>query len=158
MVQLRLFYVSFLMLCASFVYAQPKGKIIDQVVAVVGNNLILQSDLDNELQQIKSQGNDSLPVDECTILEELLFQKLLVHQAELDSVTVSDAQIEGELDQRMRYYIAQAGSEQKLEEFMGKSIAELKADYKEDLRKILLAKKYNLIRVVFIFSTKPFQV
>ena len=140
MVQLRLFYVSFLMLCASFVYAQPKGKIIDQVVAVVGNNLILQSDLDNELQQIKSQSNDSLPVDECTILEELLFQKLLVHQAELDSVTVSDAQIEGELDQRMRYYIAQAGSEQKLEEFMGKSIAELKADYKEDLRKILLAK------------------
>jgi peptidyl-prolyl cis-trans isomerase SurA len=140
MVQLKLFYVSFFMFCMGFAYAQPKGKIIDQVVAVVGNNLILQSDLDNELQQIKSQGNDSLPVDECTILEELLFQKLLVHQAELDSVTVSDAQIEGELDQRMRYYVAQAGSEKKLEEFMGKTIAELKADYKDDLRKILLAK------------------
>lgn len=140
MAQLRLFCISFLMFCAGFVYAQPKGKIIDQVVAVVGNNLILQSDLDNELQQIKSQGNDSILVDECTVLEEVLFQKLLVHQAELDSVTVSDAQIEGELDQRMRYYIAQAGSEKKLEEFMGKTIAELKADYKEDLRKILLAK------------------
>lgn len=140
MVHLRLLFFTLLFNCVGFVYAQPKGKIIDQVVAVVGNNLILQSDLDNELQQIKSQGNDSLPVDECTILEELLFQKLLVHQAELDSVTVSDGQIEGELDQRMRYYVAQAGSEKKLEEFMGKSIAELKADYKEDLRKILLAK------------------
>lgn len=140
MVHLRLLFFTLLFNCVGFVYAQPKGKIIDQVVAVVGNNLILQSDLDNELQQLKSQGNDSLPVDECTILEELLFQKLLVHQAELDSVTVSDGQIEGELDQRMRYYVAQAGSEKKLEEFMGKSIAELKADYKEDLRKILLAK------------------
>ncbi len=140
MVHLRLLFFTLLFNCVGFVHAQPKGKIIDQVVAVVGNNLILQSDLDNELQQIKSQGNDSLPVDECTILEELLFQKLLVHQAELDSVTVSDGQIEGELDQRMRYYVAQAGSEKKLEEFMGKSIAELKADYKEDLRKILLAK------------------
>ena len=140
MVHLRLLFFTLLFNCVGFVHAQPKGKIIDQVVAVVGNNLILQSDLDNELQQLKSQGNDSLPVDECTILEELLFQKLLVHQAELDSVTVSDGQIEGELDQRMRYYIAQAGSEKKLEEFMGKSIAELKADYKEDLRKILLAK------------------
>ncbi len=140
MVHLRLLFFTLLFICVGFVHAQPKGKIIDQVVAVVGNNLILQSDLDNELQQLKSQGNDSLPVDECTILEELLFQKLLVHQAELDSVTVSDGQIEGELDQRMRYYVAQAGSEKKLEEFMGKSIAELKADYKEDLRKILLAK------------------
>lgn len=140
MVHLRLLFFTLLFNCVGFVHAQPKGKIIDQVVAVVGNNLILQSDLDNELQQLKSQGNDSLPVDECTILEELLFQKLLVHQAELDSVTVSDGQIEGELDQRMRYYVAQAGSEKKLEEFMGKSIAELKADYKEDLRKILLAK------------------
>jgi len=140
MVHLRLLFFTLFFICVGFVHAQPKGKIIDQVVAVVGNNLILQSDLDNELQQLKSQGNDSLPVDECTILEELLFQKLLVHQAELDSVTVSDGQIEGELDQRMRYYVAQAGSEKKLEEFMGKSIAELKADYKEDLRKILLAK------------------
>jgi len=126
--------------CVGAAKAQPKGKVIDQVLAVVGNNLILQSDLENELQQIKSQGDDSLQVDECTILEELLFQKLLVHQAEIDSVTVSDAQVQSELDQRMRYYVAQAGSEKKLEEFMGKSIAELKADYKDDLRRILLAK------------------
>ena len=140
MTLIRLFFVA-LVMCGTFTaYGQPKGKIIDQVVAVVGNNLILQSDIDNQLQQLKSQGNDSLPIDECNILEELLFQKLLVHQAELDSVTVSEAQVEGELDQRMRYYIAQAGSEKKLEEFMGKSIAELKAEYKEDLKKILLAK------------------
>lgn len=140
MTLIRLFFVA-LVMCGTFTaYGQPKGKIIDQVVAVVGNNLILQSDIDNQLQQLKSQGNDSLPIDECTILEELLFQKLLVHQAELDSVTVSEGQVEGELDQRMRYYIAQAGSEKKLEEFMGKSIAELKAEYKEDLKKILLAK------------------
>ena len=124
----------------SIAFAQPKGKIIDQVVAVVGSNLILQSDLENEIQQVKSQGNDSIQIDECSVLEELLFQKLLVHQAGIDSVTVSEAQVQSELDQRMRYYIAQAGSEKKLEEFMGKSILELKADYKEDLQKILLAK------------------
>ncbi|MCC6252586.1 MAG: peptidylprolyl isomerase [Bacteroidia bacterium] len=135
----RISLVLLLTIWGSLLKAQPKGAIIDQVVAVVGNNLILQSDIDNELQQLKSQ-NDSLNIDECVVLEELLFQKLLVHQAELDSVTVSESQIEAELDQRMRYYIAQAGSEKKLEEFMGKSIYELKNDYRDDLRKVLLAK------------------
>ncbi len=134
------FIILLFILFSDYAKSQPKGKVIDQVVAVVGNNLILQSDIDNEMEQVRAQGHDSLPISKCTILEELLFQKLLTHQAEIDSITVSDAQVTGELDQRMRYYIAQAGSEKKLEEFMGKSIAELKAEYRDDLKKILLAK------------------
>lgn len=120
--------------------AQEKGPVIDEIVAVVGNNLILQSDIENELQQYAAQGLVPNENTRCLILEELLFQKLLVHQAELDSVTVSDAQVDGELDQRMRYYIQQAGSEQKLEELMGKPLGQLKADFREDLRAVLLAK------------------
>lgn len=120
--------------------AQDKGAVIDEIVAVVGNNLILRSDIENELQQYTAQGMVPNENTRCLILEELLFQKLLIHQADLDSVTVSDAQVDGELDQRMRYYIAQAGSEQKLEELMGKPITQLKADFREDLRAVLLAK------------------
>lgn len=120
--------------------AQDKGAVIDEIVAVVGNNLILRSDIENELQQYSAQGLVPNENTRCLILEELLFQKLLIHQADLDSVTVSDAQVDGELDQRMRYYIAQAGSEQKLEELMGKPITQLKADFREDLRAVLLAK------------------
>jgi peptidyl-prolyl cis-trans isomerase SurA len=123
-----------------YLFAQDKGPVIDEIVAVVGNNLILQSDIENELQQYAAQGMVPNENTRCLILEELLFQKLLVHQADLDSVTVSDAQVDGELDQRMRYYISQAGSEQKLEELMGKPIGQLKADFREDLRAVLLAK------------------
>ena len=125
---------------ANIVFAQDKGPVIDEIIAVVGNNLILQSDIENELQQYAAQGMVPNENTRCMILEELLFQRLLVHQADLDSVTVSDAQVDGELEQRMRYYVAQAGSEQKLEELMGKPIVQLKADFKEDLRAVLLAK------------------
>jgi peptidyl-prolyl cis-trans isomerase SurA len=130
-----------ILLAHGLVSAQPeKGKVIDKIVGVVGNNLILKSDIDNELQQYSAMGNEENEGTRCFVYEELLFQKLLVHQAEIDSVTVSDAQVNGELDNRMRYYVAQAGSEQKLEEFMGKSIAQMKEEYREDLRRVLLAK------------------
>ncbi len=117
-----------------------EGVIVDKVVAIVGGNLILKSDVENEFNQLVLQGANPESLTRCGVLEEMMFNKLLVHQAEIDSVEVSDAQIQGELDQRMRYYIQQIGSEQKLEEYMGKSIAELKEEYKGDIRKMLMAR------------------
>ena len=58
----------------------------------------------------------------------------------MDSVEVTEQQVEGELDQRIRYFIAQVGSEKKLEDYYGKSIIQIKADFKDEIRKLLLAK------------------
>ncbi|MEY4110780.1 MAG: Peptidyl-prolyl cis-trans isomerase SurA [Bacteroidota bacterium] len=119
---------------------EGKGVLIDEVVGVVGKHTVLLSDIENELERLAGQGMVANDESRCIVLEELLFQRLLVNQADLDSMQVSDAQVNGELENRMRYYIQQAGSEQKLEAFMGKSIAELKEDYRDDLKRVLLAR------------------
>jgi peptidyl-prolyl cis-trans isomerase SurA len=118
---------------------KPKGTIVDKVAAVVGKNLILASDIENQYSQALSSGET--PPPKCSVLEELLFTKLLVHQAEVDSIEIPEKQVQQELDQRMRYYVAQVGSEEKLEEYYGKSIAQLKEDFKEDVREMLLARQ-----------------
>ena len=118
---------------------KPKGIIVDKVAAVVGKNLILASDIENQYSQALSSGET--PPPKCSVLEELLFTKLLVHQAEVDSIEIPEKQVQQELDQRMRYYVAQVGSEEKLEEYYGKSIAQLKEDFKDDVREMLLARQ-----------------
>jgi peptidyl-prolyl cis-trans isomerase SurA len=128
-----------LFLSTSFAFAQSKN-VIDKIVAVVGSNLILKSDIESELQQYIAQGYPEGPETRCSVLEELLFQRLLINQAGLDSIEVTEAQIEGELEQRILYFIKQVGSEQKLEEYYGKSINQIKDDFRGDIKKLLLAR------------------
>ncbi|MCX6273523.1 MAG: peptidylprolyl isomerase [Bacteroidetes bacterium] len=113
----------------------PKGKIIDQVVAVVASYAILESDIENQYLQYKAQGNIANVGDvRCKILESLLFQKLMLNQAELDSVKVTDEQVETELNRKLRYYIAQFGSEEKFVEFYKKPVIEFKEEFREIVR------------------------
>lgn len=114
--------------------AQP----IDKVVAVVGSNIIMLSEVEAQYLQILSQGYAPDPTIKCDLLEELLFQKLLVNQARLDSVEVSDDQVEEELERRLRYFISQIGSEEKLEEYYKKSIVEIKDDFRDLIKDQLL--------------------
>lgn len=116
------------------VAAQP----IDKVIAVVGSNIIMLSEVEAQYLQIVAQGYAEDPSIKCDLLEELLFQKLLVNQARLDSIEVSDDQVEEELDRRLRYFISQIGSEQKLEEYYKKSIVEIKDDFRELIKDQLL--------------------
>ena len=120
-------------------FAQPKN-VVDKIVAVVGSNLILKSDIENEYQQFIAQGYAAGDETRCNVVEELLFQKLLINQAVLDSIEITEAQVEGELEQRIQYFIKQIGSEQKLEEYYGKNISRIKDDFRGDIRKLLLAK------------------
>src|SRR5271165_5074342 len=76
---------------------------IDQVIAIIGNKMVKQSDVEDEFLQMKAQG---YPVDEnskCSIFERILEHKLLVNQAMIDSLEISDSQIESELTQRIGY-------------------------------------------------------
>lgn len=114
-------------------------KLIDGVIAIVGNNAILQSDIENQYMQYITQGYKDNPDFKCKLLEELLFQKMLVIQAALDSVNISDAQVEEELDKRIRYFVKQLGSKEKLEEYYHKSLFEIKKDFKETIRDMMLA-------------------
>lgn len=137
----KLFFLSFFIFSNSLVLlAQPNhGAVIDKVAAVVGKNLILSSDIENQYNQAISSGEN--PPPKCSVLEELLFTKLLVHQAEIDSIDIPEKQVQQELDQRMRYYVSQIGSEEKLEEYYGKSIAQLKEEFRDDVREMLMARQ-----------------
>lgn len=110
--------------------AQEDGKVIDKIIAVIGDNIILKSDLESQIVSLRANG---VLIDEkvkCEMLEEILYQKLLLHQAELDSVIVSDNEVESEIDRRLNYFIAQIGSEKKLELYYKKSMLEIKEEFR----------------------------
>ena len=118
-------------------YGQNK-QMVDQVVAIVGDKIVLQSDIENQVLQLLAQGYKPQGDVKCEILEELLSQKLLLTQAELDSLEVGINRIESELDRRLTYFIRQIGSEKKLEEYYNKSILEIKEDFRPLIREQLL--------------------
>lgn len=113
-------------------------RIIDEIVAVVGDKRILYSDVEQNYQQLLAQGEKVDENSKCSILENLLIQKLLLNQSEIDSIEVTDSQIEGELDNRMQYFINAMGSEEKLEEYFKKSVLEIKEDLRDEIRQLLL--------------------
>ncbi len=118
--------------------AQPAGQLIDRVVAVVGREMILQSEIVARVEQARSNGLGITDAFVCGELEDLLYEKLLVEQGRLDSVVVDEAQITGELDRRIRYFASQLGGEKELEKFYGKSVAEIKADFRDQIHDQLM--------------------
>ena len=117
-------------------------KVIDEIAALVGSHPVYWSDVEAQFAQAKAQGMKGDPIAlKCEIFENLIFQKLLVYQAEIDSLVVSDDQVNSELDRRLRYYIQQFGSQQKLEEFYDKSLEEFKNELREPLRLELLSQQ-----------------
>lgn len=107
--------------------AQAQPKLIDGVLAVVGKEIVLKSDLDQSIDAQKRQ-NPAIPVNQCLVFEDLLLEKLLLHQAELDSVEVDEAEVQANIDRRIGVFIQQIGSESKLEQYYGKSILEIKEE------------------------------
>jgi peptidyl-prolyl cis-trans isomerase SurA len=119
--------------------AQPKPVLADKIIAVVGNKIILKSDIDNALLDMQRQ-NIEVPANaRCLTLEQSLGVKALVLQAEKDSLPVTDEEVETDIDQRIRYFIQQYGSKDELERIAGKSIYQLKDDMREGIRDMKLA-------------------
>ncbi len=143
---LRFFVIFFSMttvLIAPMHAWSQNDSIVDGLVAVVGGNVILKSDIENQYIQIRSQGNitGTAPKLKCQIFENLLLQKLLLHQAQVDSINVTDAQVELEMDRRMRYFISQAGTPERLEEHFGKSLLEIKNELREVIHETMLTEQ-----------------
>ncbi len=114
----------------------------DKILAVVGKNrIILQSDLDVQFAQYKAQDPSLSDTVKCNLLQQMIVQKLLVEQADRDSLLVSDDEVEESIERRIRYYISQYGSKEKLEEVAGKTIYQLKDGYRDAFREQLMAER-----------------
>lgn len=121
------------------IYSQDR-QLIDKVVAQVGSELILLSDIETEYNYIKSRNQSPGEEAKCNILEQIMAQKLLITQAKLDSIEVSDEQVNSQLDLRMESILRQMGGDEELfKQYYGKSVAEMKQIYKDDIKNKLLA-------------------
>jgi peptidyl-prolyl cis-trans isomerase SurA len=106
----------------------------DKIIGVVGDKLLLQSDITNQILDIKRQGVE-LPADaECVLIDRIVKQKILVLQALFDSLPVSDDDIQNDIDNRIRSFIQTYGSEEELVRISGKSIFQIKEDFREPIR------------------------
>lgn len=131
----------FFLLFAGLVTAQgqPKKAVADKIVAVVGDRIILYSDIINSVKDAE-RGGQTLPANAgCLITEQAIVSKVLMLQAEKDSLPVTEEEVEAELDQRVRYFINQVGSQEELERYAGKSVYQIKDDARESVRERKLA-------------------
>ena len=106
--------------------------LVESVAAIVGNEVLYLSDIENGINDLRRSGNKT-SVDElkCRVLEQLLISKLFLDQSRIDSITVTDDMVEGNLNMRMNDAIRQAGSEKALEEYFKKSIIEIRRDIRK---------------------------
>jgi peptidyl-prolyl cis-trans isomerase SurA len=125
---MRLSFISALLLTLSFTASAQET--IDKIAAQVGDNIILLSDIQAQKIQAAQAGMALTPQMDCAMLEELMYQKLLVNQAKLDSIEVTPEMIDAEMEQRIRVIESQIGSRQKMEEFYGKTVTQIKNEFR----------------------------
>jgi peptidyl-prolyl cis-trans isomerase SurA len=127
-------------LCSFSVLAQP-GKVVDRIIGVVGNEIILQSDLEaSVLDATEGKGSDDGAM-RCSVYENLLYQKLLLNQSKLDSIEVSDGEVQSQVERRIEYFIQMFGSVEEFEKYYGKSQSQLKDEYFDLIKDQLLVQK-----------------
>lgn len=124
-------------------YSQGENyPVIDKIAAKVDNYVILRSDIEKGYLEMLSRGMARNDDAKCDLLESLISSKMLLVQAQIDSIDVLDIEVQFELDNRIQYFIAQSGgSEEELEKFYGKSLDQIKEDIREDLKEQLTVQK-----------------
>ena len=142
------------------VFAQPsqtKHVVVDKIIAVVGDKIILKSDIENSIVDMQRQ-NVEIPANaRCIILEQSMAIKALVLQAQKDSLKLSEEEIEATLDNRIRQFVQQYGSKDILEEIAGKTVYQIKEDFKESIREQKLSEQMQN-KIVDAIKITPTEV
>ena len=99
---------------------------IDKIIAIIGDEIVLRSEVENQYLQYISQGVTSNEELRCEILEDLMTQKLLIFSCKQDSISVTKEEIEQEVETRVNYYVDQIGSIEKVEQYFEKDIYQIK--------------------------------
>jgi len=152
----RLAVICLALFSSAAALAQPKKVVADKIISIVGDRIILYSDIQNSLADIQRQGGAIPENGECLLMEQAVLSKVLMLQAEKDSLPVSEEEVEAELDQKIRYYINQLGSQAALEELANKTIYQIKDDARESVReqKLAAAMQRKIVENVRITPTE----
>jgi peptidyl-prolyl cis-trans isomerase SurA len=119
--------------------AQSARVLADKIAGIVGDKIVLKSEIINYIDDIRRQGGEVPPNAECFLLEKMMADKALILQAEKDSLPVSEEEVEAELDQRVRYFIMQYGGKEAFEQIAGRTIYQVKEDFRKSIREGRLA-------------------
>ena len=115
-------------------WAQLKNNIVDEVIWVVGDESILRSEVEEQIMRAKAE-NTPLDGDPyCVIPEQIAIQKLFLHQAALDSVTVNETSVMNQVETRLNYFITQIGSKEKMEDYFHKTTTDLREGLRDMIR------------------------
>lgn len=133
------------------------AQTIDKIVAQVGNEAVLFSDIETQYLQYLSEGYIDQEEIRCQIIEDVLYQKLLAHQAQIDSLQVTEEEVNKELERRLSSFITQLGSEDALEEYFGKSILRIKNEFYDIIYSQLLSQSMQS-KITSSVSVTPEEV
>ncbi len=119
--------------------AKPKGFIADKIIGKIDNYIILRSELEGAFQNYLANGGQNTEEAKCGIFSQLVINKLLVAKAEIDSVLITDLEVDNNTDQRMNMIMQQSGnSPEQLEAAYGKTLEQIKLDLREQIREQML--------------------
>ena len=133
--------ILFLMLVLNLAYAQQ--KVLDRIVAIVGNEVILESDLNYQtyIFAIQNNLNPNDPNLKRYVLEEMINDKLILTRAIEDTNVVSDDEVDRQIEAQVQALVRQYGSERRLEEIYGMPLGRIKRELREDVKKRLMIEK-----------------
>ncbi|MBR3408972.1 MAG: peptidylprolyl isomerase [Paludibacteraceae bacterium] len=124
--KIRTIILTVLALASAGMAAQD--NVIDEVIWIVGDEAILRSEVEEERLRAEYEGQELKGDPYCIIPEQIAIQKLFLHQAELDSITVNESTVSHQVDMRINYYISQIGSKEKMEEYFRKTMSEIREE------------------------------
>jgi len=152
----------FLIPLSSHAQQASSDKKLDQIVAIVNDHIVLKSDVNQQVQQymmqMQRQQNRQIEFGKdiwYTVLQNTIDRYIMLDQAKRDSITVSDAMVDQQIDQRIKNYVQQVGSEEALEQQMGKSIVQIRADLRESYREQMVVQQFQQTKRQEIDITRP---
>lgn len=153
------FYLSalFIFSFTSQVFSQQVPVVADKIVAVVNDHVVLKSDVDRRTFEYM-QSTPGLTFSEelwFDVLESMVDNYVIVEKARIDSVVVSDEEVNRQLDQRTRVLIERAGGEEQLERALGKSLVQLRSEYREQFRQEMVSERMRQLQASSISITRP---
>jgi len=150
--------LSAITLFSSVASAQDTGLVVDKIIGKVDNYIVLKSELELAYQGYLAEGNPASEDARCELFNRLILNKLMVAKAEIDSVIVTDIEVDGNTEQRMQMILQSSGnSPEQLERTYGKTLEQIKLELRDQIREQLLSREMTT-RITKNISVTPAEI
>lgn len=154
---MKKFVLPVILVMSCFIASAQSARVLaDKIVGIVGDKIILRSEIANYIDDMKRQDRPVPPNAECYLLEQMMADKALILQAEKDSLPVSEEEVEAELDQRIRYFVNEYGGKEAFEQIAGRTVYQVKEDFRKSIKdgRLAQAMRSKIVEYVKITPTE----